>query len=281
MAAKGKVNLPSLRFTPYAWRKLVFLRDIEDLEVGGFGVCPSDDPLLVEDFALVKQECGLASVEFDDEGVADHYDNMTDEGLHPNQYSRIWIHTHPNIGAAPSGLDEDTFKEKFSAPDWAIMFILAKGGQTTCRLKFNNGPGLSAEIPIGIDYTVPFGAADIEAEKTWKEAYESLVTDVVYTPQIGFHQGMYSSHFSNQDRFGPAKVVKSSGKKNDATVVESGVEWQDEIPDLRDANLSRGYSLEEIEEKDIFTMTDDEWSFYNQHATQQNITNKLKIRKEQ
>ena len=39
-----------LRFTPYAWAKLRFLRDVGETEVGGFGISRADDPLLVEDF---------------------------------------------------------------------------------------------------------------------------------------------------------------------------------------------------------------------------------------
>ena len=38
---------PSLRFTPTAWAKLLFLRDYGDTEVGGFGIAASDDLLLV------------------------------------------------------------------------------------------------------------------------------------------------------------------------------------------------------------------------------------------
>ena len=45
---------PSLRFSPTAWAKLVFLRDITDNEVGGFGITEADDLLFVTDFALVK-----------------------------------------------------------------------------------------------------------------------------------------------------------------------------------------------------------------------------------
>src|SRR4051812_35743192 len=38
-----------LRFSPTAWAKLLFLRDIGDTEVGGFGITPADDLLFVED----------------------------------------------------------------------------------------------------------------------------------------------------------------------------------------------------------------------------------------
>src|SRR5262245_50863551 len=35
----------TLRFSPTAWAKLLFLRDLGDSEIGGFGITPSDDLL--------------------------------------------------------------------------------------------------------------------------------------------------------------------------------------------------------------------------------------------
>src|SRR5215469_14058441 len=43
----------SLRFSPTAWAKLLFLRDIGDSEVGGFGITAADDPLFIENVQLV------------------------------------------------------------------------------------------------------------------------------------------------------------------------------------------------------------------------------------
>ena len=42
---------PTLRFSPTAWAKLLFLRDLGDTEVGGFGISAADDLLYVEDGA--------------------------------------------------------------------------------------------------------------------------------------------------------------------------------------------------------------------------------------
>jgi hypothetical protein len=68
---KKKRRRQKLRFTPYAWAKLRFLRDVGDTEVGGFGISHVDDLLLIEDFQLVKQTCTPVTVEFDDIAVAD------------------------------------------------------------------------------------------------------------------------------------------------------------------------------------------------------------------
>ena len=55
---------PRLRFSPYAWAKLVFSRDIGETEVGGFGISSKDDLLLIEDFGgcrLLGFEMGYKS----------------------------------------------------------------------------------------------------------------------------------------------------------------------------------------------------------------------------
>ena len=73
-------EIPLLRFTPYAWAKLLFLRDLGDSEVGGFGISAADDLLLVEDIQLIKQQCTSVTVKFNDESVADFFDEQVDQG---------------------------------------------------------------------------------------------------------------------------------------------------------------------------------------------------------
>ena len=57
MSRKMKKNQqnqrPVLRFSPTAWAKLLFMRDMTDNEVGGFGITQADDLLFVADFVLV------------------------------------------------------------------------------------------------------------------------------------------------------------------------------------------------------------------------------------
>ena len=154
---------PSLRFTPTAWAKLLFLRDYGDTEVGGFGVSASDDLLLVEDLQLVKQVCSWAHVAFDDDAVADFLDRQVDAGRRPEQFARVWVHTHPGDCAQPSLTDEETFARVFGRSDWAVMFILAAEGQSYARLRFNIGPGAELEIPVSVDYARPFTGTDVDA----------------------------------------------------------------------------------------------------------------------
>ncbi len=167
---------PTLRLSPYAWAKLLFLRDAGPTEIGGFGVSAAGAPLLVEDVRLVTQRCDWASVEFDDGAVADYFDEQVDQGRAPEEFGRIWVHTHPGASAEPSHTDEETFARVFGGCDWAVMFILAQGGGSYARLRFGVGPGGSLEIPVEVDYGAKFPASD---RGSWEAEYEVQVLPAV------------------------------------------------------------------------------------------------------
>ncbi len=162
----------ALRFSPYAWAKLLHLRDCGNTEVGGFGITSADDLAVVEDIRLVRQRCTPVSVEFDDAAVADFFDEQIDLGRRPEQFARIWLHTHPGSSAKPSGIDEETFQRCFGRTDWSAMCILARGGQAYARVRFNVGPGGSWEIPVEVDFRQPFPAAETAA---WEREYLEAV----------------------------------------------------------------------------------------------------------
>jgi proteasome lid subunit RPN8/RPN11 len=109
-----------LRFTPTAWAKLLYFRDFGDTEVGGFGVTAKDNLLLVEDFVTVRQKVSVVSVSFDDDAVADFFESQVDAGRRPEQFGRIWLHTHPGDSPQPSMVDEETFERVFGRCEWAV-----------------------------------------------------------------------------------------------------------------------------------------------------------------
>jgi proteasome lid subunit RPN8/RPN11 len=150
----------------------LFLRDYGDTEVGGFGVSRRGDLLLVEDFCLVQQRCTPASVTFSDESVADYFDRQVDQLRVPAEFARIWIHTHPGDSAAPSLTDELTFERCFGEADWAVMLIVARGGQVYARQRFNAGPGGAARLAVGLDFLQPFPATNCAA---WQLEYQRQV----------------------------------------------------------------------------------------------------------
>ena len=95
-----------MRFSPTAWAKLLYFRDKSDNEVGGFGITEADDLLCVREFITVKQEVTAVNVKFNDEAVADYFENQVDLGRKPEQFARIWLHSHPGSSPEPSIIDE-------------------------------------------------------------------------------------------------------------------------------------------------------------------------------
>ena len=164
---------PTIRFTPYSWSKLLYFRDVGETEIGAFGLSSADDLLRVEDIHLIKQTCTAVTTELHDEAIADFFDEQVDAGRTPEQFGRIWIHTHPGDCPNPSPTDEATFERCFGHAHWAVMFIIARGGRTYCRLQFNVGPRSSQTLKVDIDYSEPFAGT---AEETWFEEYEASVT---------------------------------------------------------------------------------------------------------
>lgn len=165
-----------LRFSPTAWAKLLFLRDAGTTEIGGFGIAPADDLLFVDDIQLVAQTCTWITAEFDDRSIADLFDIQVDLGRKPEQFFRLFMHTHPGTSPQPSGTDEETFARVFGRTDWAVMFILARGGKSYARLQFNVGPGADVELPVEVDYKRPFDASD------WDRWHEEYLTSVRVPP---------------------------------------------------------------------------------------------------
>lgn len=168
----------SLRFTPYAWAKYAYLRDVGTTEIGGFGVAAAHDPLLIVDIALVEQECSSCTVELEGESIAELMERMAAAGVPPERCTRVWLHTHPGNSAQPSGTDEDTFEEIYGTAPWAVMAILANGGQCYARAQYGIGPGGSVELAMGVVWYEAFPASDHAA---WDDEYLQYVTEKVWT----------------------------------------------------------------------------------------------------
>lgn len=181
--------MEKLRFNTYAWAKLRYLRDKGRTEVGFMAVTLKENPSLVIDVVMPKQINSYAFVEFKEEVLHEFYERMVDDGYDVEEFARIWCHTHPGDSAHPSGQDEETFKKEFGNCHWAIMFILGKTDQTTCRIKYMNHPNLtnvlgthtSKEIPVFVDYNADTWAVNSDARKEWDAEYAENWSERVYT----------------------------------------------------------------------------------------------------
>lgn len=169
---------PVLRFSPYAWAKLLYFRDKGRTEIGGFGITEANDLLYITDFITVKQNVTAISVSFDDNAVADYFEAQVDVGRKPEQFARIWVHSHPGDSPEPSLTDEDTFKRVFGTCEWAIMFVLAQDDSAYARLSFNTGPKIQITLPVKIDYTKEFKGTEIEV---WDKEYKDNINPMAFT----------------------------------------------------------------------------------------------------
>ena len=165
----------ALRFSPPAWAKLLYFRDKSDNEVGGFGITDPEDLLFVREFLTVKQEVTPVSVRFDDESVANFFEDQVDLGRKPEEFARVWLHSHPGDSPEPSAIDEETFERVFGTCQWAVLFIVGQESTTYARLCFNVGPGGQVLIPTEIDYGQDFSATNHEL---WDAEYTSNVKAV-------------------------------------------------------------------------------------------------------
>ena len=167
----------ALRFSPTAWAKLLYFRDKTDNEVGGFGITQPEDLLCVTDFLTVQQQVTGISVKFDDEAVADFFDTQVDLDRKPEQFARIWLHSHPGDSPEPSVIDEDTFQRVFGGCQWAVMFVVAQDNKTYAKLNFNIGPRGQVLIPAEVDYSLDFGPSNQEA---WDTEYKTNIKSTTW-----------------------------------------------------------------------------------------------------
>jgi hypothetical protein len=209
---------PVLRFTPTAWAKLEFFRDRGDTEIGGFAVTAPHDLLLIEEFITVPQATTCVSVAFDDAAVADFFEAQVDAGRKPEQFGRIWLHTHPGDSPTPSGTDEHTFTDVFGRCDWAVMFVLAQGGETYARLRFNVGPGGDILIPAEVDFARSFAGSDHPA---WAAEYDRNIQSLALT-DLGLDSRCNAAQAPTKDALVPA--VEDPDQELLAAL-ESGLDW--------------------------------------------------------
>jgi len=193
------------------------MRDVTDNEVGGFGITEPDDLLFVTDFVLVKQKVTPVSVSFEDESVANFFEDQVEAGRQPQQFARIWLHTHPGNSPEPSCTDESTFERVFGTCDWSVMCIVAQDGSTFAMLRFNVGPGGEIKVPVCVDYSYGFDATDFEI---WKQQYKANVAEEKILSLKGISTQPSDSEKQEADIFGSEDFGGASGYSNQELLAE-------------------------------------------------------------
>jgi hypothetical protein len=213
----------NLWFHPLAWLKLTYLRDTFGLttEFTCYGTHHSGDPFSVMDIWLPPQVCTGSTTKPDlDAAMA-----WLCDPEHPNRRGPIiWIHTHPNMGAGPSGTDTNTLDELAKGQP-AIMAIFACNDARSCSAR------LRCSIPVQqvgeikevyyiekeLVVTPYYPAADpfYTDLKTFdfsklREMYTKNVTTPVHTSTHNNYQNGY--HSGNVPTRGLVQVGTNNGK---------------------------------------------------------------------
>lgn len=126
---------PTLLINSGAWWKLSWLARTSKTEVSGIGILGSWPQMRMTDFQLVGQLATPGTTRFTHDGWFDHQEKYGDAKIDVNVYSRVWVHTHPGESATPSGVDRKTWETQFGLFPWAIMLIVARGGQWHCEIR--------------------------------------------------------------------------------------------------------------------------------------------------
>jgi proteasome lid subunit RPN8/RPN11 len=203
----------NLLFSRLVWEKFVWMRDYGNVEVGGFAVTSPDDPLYILDFELVKQTVTSGSIDFDDNSMIDRMTRRgIDNGEDPETYQRIWIHTHPGQSADPSTVDYETFNKCYKAEPWAVMLILAKGGEVTASLRYNGAKFGVVTTQLGV-HVEPWPDTPVLLPiPAWIEEYNAnvrrrpITTQYTVTSYSGDSGGAGFRADRSQHIFGPGHV---------------------------------------------------------------------------
>ncbi len=145
---------------------------------------PSERGIIIDDFILVRQETGPASVSLDMDWWADKQIELFDRfGIEPWQTS-CWCHTHPAGVNGPSPTDEETMEESFGGWDFIVMLILTKAGYFYARIDVDHdfGSGVKQRLSVPCTVEIDWAKAGKEAINTetiarWEEEFKQCVSE--------------------------------------------------------------------------------------------------------
>lgn len=170
--------MSELVLSPLAYLHWQFLNHAGHTEATAFGL-PAADPLYVDHLWVPRQECSAVSTVPDEDAVADWCDYATDAGIDTSG-GLVWLHTHPGDCPTPSQTDEKTFSSDLGRAAWAVMAILANGGQTYARLRWRIGRRAftkKLEVRVAWEDLPAYAERISQAALTWEPDYLEKVRE--------------------------------------------------------------------------------------------------------
>lgn len=103
-----KADKKCLYFTTKAWVQMWSITRACDIEIQALGLLhPTKDNLVME-FYVIKQTCTPVYTDMDTTAMFELNAKLTEEGVDTSRL-RVFMHSHVNMAASPSGTDEATF----------------------------------------------------------------------------------------------------------------------------------------------------------------------------
>lgn len=152
---------PILRFTSEAWEELSARRAIGDDRVRGFGITTAVDPLTIEEIRFLPRH--EVTEPFDDAEVLDFYSRAVERELPMDRYARVWVGSRPGRSARPASVDEAIFARLYGAVPWSVLCLVASGGATYARLRYNVGPAGAWKVPVVVNESQASRLVDSDA----------------------------------------------------------------------------------------------------------------------
>lgn len=165
----------TLKLTALAWTKWQWLCHVGPTEVGAFGITSDGDPFLVEDLWVPPQVGDPAYCDPDDGAIGMAMEWAVDQGIDPARVRNVWLHTHPGDSARPSGTDEETFRDAYAGCRYAVMAILARGGDRYARVRYEVGGSYELDVRV-LWHLLPGQAGKIAdgLALEWPEEYKRV-----------------------------------------------------------------------------------------------------------
>ena len=174
------MSKPTLVFAPAAWAKVKFLcHHHKETEVAFLLINRPGDPLYIDDVYVPKQEVTAVTYNLAEDALTNYafdiMDRYPEGGVMAS--GNMQGHTHPGNSATPSGTDEADFNSGYGR-GWAVMFILARGGETYARLRVKDPVQQDIVMAVEVDWKgwVEAGATPLPDVAAWWAQYDGRVT---------------------------------------------------------------------------------------------------------
>ena len=196
------------------YRKIMAYTTLCDLEISGFcelEYSESRNAFIAGEVYLLKQEVSGAATHMDEETVSAF--NLERIKAGANQLPRLWFHSHVNMAAFFSTIDEDTLKD-LQNDTFTVALVVNKQkemkakayiySETTSRIM---GIELESKEQVEVDPLPVSIEFDYERiPEALRKEVDEKVTKRVYTPALPY--STHQPHGGKKRKHGHASIIK-------------------------------------------------------------------------